>query len=105
MNAVDRFAISFLVPKISIFKESQNHTTTTTATVKIVTSSGLHVDQSLKRLRKYLLESAETLQTKVAREIKSTLVKFYLSRQHSPFQVPFIQNNGCLFLRLNKSDF
>ena len=49
MNAVDRFAICYLVPKISTIKELQHHATTvptvTTATVKIVTSSGLHVDQ------------------------------------------------------------
>ena len=51
MNAIDHFAISYLVPEISIFKELQHHATTTrTTTVKIMTSSGLHVHQWLKRL-------------------------------------------------------
>ena len=46
MNIVDRLKISYLIPEISTFKELQHHaTTTTTATVKIVTSSGLHADQ------------------------------------------------------------
>ena len=44
---------------------------------------------------------------KVAREIKLALLKFCLSRQHSRFQAPFIQNNSSLFLpfQLDKSDF
>ena len=45
MNTIDHFMISYLVPEISTFEESQYHTTTTKATVKIVMSSGLHVDQ------------------------------------------------------------
>ena len=51
MNAVDHFVISYLVPDILTCKESQHHATTkTAATVKIVMSSGLHVDQQLRRL-------------------------------------------------------
>ena len=44
MHTIDRFMISYLVPEILMFEESQHHTTTK-ATVKIVMSSGLHVDQ------------------------------------------------------------
>ena len=38
MNAVDRFVISYLIPEISTFKESEHQATTpppTTATMKI----------------------------------------------------------------------
>ena len=56
MNAIDRFAISYLVTEISI-KELQRHATTATTTVKIVTSADLR-------------------EQKVAREIKWTLVNF-----------------------------
>ena len=45
MNTIDRFMISHLVPEIPTFEESQHHATTMKATVKIVTSSGLHNDQ------------------------------------------------------------
>ena len=45
MNNIDRFVISYLAPGISMFKEMQHNAATTTATVKIVTLSGLHVDQ------------------------------------------------------------
>ena len=46
MNTVDPFPISYMVSELSTFKESEHDArTTTTATVKIVTSSGLHVDQ------------------------------------------------------------
>ena len=46
MNAVDRFAISYLVSEISTFKQLPHHAATTTiATLKIVTSTGFHVDQ------------------------------------------------------------
>ena len=45
MNTIDRFMISHLVPEIPTFEESQHHATTMEATVKIVTSSGLHNDQ------------------------------------------------------------
>ena len=55
MNTIECFAIPYPVPEISTFKEYQHHTTTTTtttATLKIVTSSGVHVDQWLKKLTK-----------------------------------------------------
>ena len=48
MNAIDRFLISYLVPEISTFKgpkhDTQIGSLQTTTTVKIMTSSGLHVD-------------------------------------------------------------
>ena len=48
MNTVDRFLISYLVPEISMFKgpkhDTQIGSLETTTTVKIMMSSGLHVD-------------------------------------------------------------
>ena len=54
MNAVDCFLICYLVPQISMFKELKLKlkigSLQTTEIVKIVMSSGLHVDQRVKRL-------------------------------------------------------
>ena len=48
-NSVDHFLVSYLVPEMSRLEEPkhdpQNWLVQTTATVEIVISSGLHVDQ------------------------------------------------------------
>ena len=88
--------MSYRVPEIATFKESQHHATTTRrATVKVVASSGLHVDQSANTRANQL----KLREQKVAGEIKSTLVKFCSSRQHSWFQVSSIPKNDSLFLQ------
>ena len=101
MNAVDHFLISYLVSEISTFKEpkhdTQNWLTASNnnrQNCDVIRFAGVSVSYKID------YNSANThsnplklCKQKVARKIRSILIEFWSSKQHSRFQAPFIHNN------------
>ena len=101
MNAVDRFLTFYLVPEISTFKEPK-HDTQNWLTANNNNSQNCDVIRFACLSVSYKIDynSASThsnplklCEQKVARKIRSILIEFWSSEQHSRFQVPFIKNN------------
>ena len=105
MNAVDRFLISYLDPEISTFK-GPKHDTQNWFTAN--NNNGENYD--VIRLINYnsIITESNPLkleEQKVVTKKCLIFVEFWLSRQHSRFQAPFIQNNNShLFLLWSKKN-
>ena len=115
MNAVDRFLLSYMVPEISTFKEPK-HDTQNWLTANNNNSQNCDVIRFARLSVSYKIDynSASThsnplklCEQTVARKIRSLLIEFWLSKQHSRFQAPLNQNNdsSILLLWLKKSHF